>query len=133
MSPKQTRAGRVFECNQDNGECLNDKGYPSSFWPKRNNGGARGGSNGFKSRSGAEGGYDAETTARITRSHAQEMALRYAALKGMNEIKPDELRALITWFANDVLKASKPKPAPKPQPEPEPEPEPEFEDDEIPV
>lgn len=33
----------VFECNQDNGECLNERGYPTSMWPRSNNngGGAR--------------------------------------------------------------------------------------------
>ena len=35
MYEKGTPKGIVWECAQDNGECLNDKGYPTSVWPKR--------------------------------------------------------------------------------------------------
>lgn len=123
---------RVFECNQDNGECLNERGYPNSFISKYaangNGGNARGGSNGFKGR----GGTDADTVRRITRAHAQEMALRYATLKGMTSITPDALRSLISWFQNDVATGGKAKAKPAPEPEPEPEPEPQPDDDEIP-
>jgi len=37
-SQKQTPRGMVFECNQDNGSCLNNKGYPSSTWAVQRNG-----------------------------------------------------------------------------------------------
>jgi hypothetical protein len=35
-SEKRTKADKPYwACNQDNGECLNDKGFPTSVWSKR--------------------------------------------------------------------------------------------------
>lgn len=45
-SEKNTPRGLAYECNQDNGECVNERGYPTSSWaqtlpPRGGNGGAR--------------------------------------------------------------------------------------------
>jgi len=118
---------RVFECNQDNGECLNERGYPNSFISKfAANGNGGGNGNGARNGGRAKGGYDADSIARITRAHAQEMALRYAGAKNMSDITPDALRLLINWFQNDVMTQGKAKAKPAPEPEPEPD------EDEIP-
>lgn len=29
---------RIHECNQDNGDCLNEKGFPTSVWPAKTKG-----------------------------------------------------------------------------------------------
>ncbi len=102
MSPKQTPKGQVFECNQDNGQCLNAKGYPNSVWPKRGTAqnappqaqAARGNvarSNGSDDRSN-----------RIERQHSQEMAIRFFTLRGHTGVSTDELKTLIDWFQRDV-------------------------------
>jgi hypothetical protein len=38
----------------------------------------------------------------IVRQHSQEMALRYAGLKGKKDIKPAELIKLVDWFQKDA-------------------------------
>jgi hypothetical protein len=61
-------------------------------------------------RQGAFGGGAAmspERTNAIQRQHSQEMALRYAAIKGNKELLPDpftleDLRKVIDWFEKDI-------------------------------
>lgn len=51
---------------------------------------------------GASTGYPDERSHRIERQHSQEMAVRYAALKGLTAIEPDQFRLLIDWFQRDI-------------------------------
>lgn len=123
MSPKQTPKGQVFECNQDHGDCLNDRGYPSSVWPKR-------GGQSYpparrpapaprrNSSGGGFGGRSPETQARIERQHSQEMALRYFAMKGSALPGTTELREMISWFQRDIARSPERRQEREPDPEP---------------
>lgn len=72
-----------------------------------------------REQQGRPGGWkkDPETEARISRMHAQEMALRYAHVTG-ETITLDTLPTLITWFFDDANSAKPPK-APLPRRDPE--------------
>lgn len=53
-----------------------------------------------------ESQYDPEKTARIARSHAQGMALRYLEVNGETVDGMDELLPIIDWFEADVARAA---------------------------
>lgn len=92
----QGKPKSIFECDQANGECLNDKGYPNSVWPK---GGAKSSAPTRSAPKSSNGNDDRSN--RIERQHSQEMAIRYAAYSGL-KLKTDELRSLIDWFQRDI-------------------------------
>jgi hypothetical protein len=93
--PKQ-----IFECYQANGECLNDKGYPNSVWPK---GGSK---SSAPTRSAPKSGNgNDDRSNRIERQHSQEMALRYLVMQGglpKDSVHAAKLREMIDWFQRDI-------------------------------
>jgi hypothetical protein len=62
------------------------------------------------------GGYE-DRGHRIERQHSQHMAIQYAVLKGLTEITPKDMMALIDWFQRDVGRVPTP-PKSKARPEP---------------
>ncbi len=109
MSPKQTPKGQVFECNQDNGTCLNAKGYPNSVWPKRGSAPAQAPAPTTKFHGGSYVGGSDDRSQRIERQHSQEMAIRWITLLTTLGVMPTEdastpkkLRETIDFFQRDV-------------------------------
>jgi hypothetical protein len=74
------------------------------------------------------GGYE-DRGNRIERQHSQEMAIRYAALKGLKDITPKDMVALIDWFARDVSRTPAP-PKIKAKPEPQEDEAPQIDESE---
>ena len=125
----------VWECNQDNGDCLNEKGYPTSFWPKGTRQQAQPPVRGVTRRSGPEPAArnkddywqmkeqrDREAQPIIRRSHAQEMALRTAAIDNRiiesdGELDLKKLKWFINWFQRDAERGGVEQPAPEPTPD----------------
>jgi hypothetical protein len=66
------------------------------------------------SGAGGQGGRSPEQTSAIQRQHSQEMALRYAAIRGEKEMLParftlTDLRMVIDWFEQDINPANRVK------------------------
>ncbi len=108
MSPKQTPKGQVFECNQDNGTCLNAKGYPNSVWPKRGaTQNAPQSTPAFTQRTASGGGSD-DRSNRIERQHSQHMAILTVGVLASNGMisTPEEMKAklkeLTDYYQRDV-------------------------------
>lgn len=74
--------------------------------PGKGGGGGGGGGGGSSRPWKPESQYDPEKTARISRSHAQGMALRYLEVNGETVDGMDELVPMIDWFEADVAKAA---------------------------
>ncbi len=93
-----------------------DKDCDGVIWPPR---GAKTSAPAARSPAPIRNGND-DRSNRIERQHSQEMAIRYAALKGLTTIDSNDLRTLIDWFQRDIghVPASKaPPPTPQPQPD----------------
>ncbi len=108
MSPKQTPKGQVFECNQDNGQCLNAKGYPNSVWPKRGTAqSAPPQAQAARVDAGSVGGSD-DRSNRIERQHSQHMAILTVGVLASNGMisTPEEMKAklkeLTDYYQRDV-------------------------------
>ena len=116
----------VWECNQDNGECLNDKGYPTSVWPKsgRRQGAAPSPALRPAAARPQNNGNDARSN-RIERQHSQSVALKYCEIAQIDPSDTKKLVGIIDWFQRDVgrMPSTPPQPqtaaAPKPA-EPQP-------------
>lgn len=128
----------VFECNQDNGECLNDRGYPYSFISKYapNGNGSRQGSAAGRSNGGKPGNAGAKlSVSEYMNAGVRLLKMSHALAKEAfgEDYDHEDARSLFIQATKAGLVArvgaTAQKPAPKPEPEPEPEPP---VDDEIP-
>lgn len=111
----------LYECNQDNGTCLNARGYPTSTFATGN--GAR-----APQRSAPP---VAPTPANGSDLSKWQTCLNCAAR--VNSMKTTATAKEVIAFATELFLAPVPKLAPvaKPAPKPAPEPEPEAEDAEV--
>lgn len=121
----------MFECEQQNGACFNDKGYATSVWPKR--GAAQAArqrpvasnvtqlsADRVSPRTPANGNDDRSN--RIERQHSQEMALRYCVLASIDPSDSEnraKLVEIISWFQRDIGRSPQAEAKPAPAPEPE--------------
>jgi hypothetical protein len=119
MTAKQVNTSRgpgtVWECNQDNGDCLNDKGYPTSVWPQRRGvapAQRRQRPGASTTAPPAQRNNNDERSNRIERQHSQAMALKYCELSQIDPSDTKKLVELISWFQRDIGRSpAKPQPA----------------------